>query len=289
MSKLTLERRQLSQLQRNPAEYRAVNAGLMALEAACFYTLNPQYRFQIRHDQDGDYFAFFRYLAGGRADRVFTLLFRNRARVLVGCCQIVLQERNGGIYAYFCDLKVAPAYRRRALKQLAAYLLRDSFFNRRDSLLEHYCRLQGDVPADLKLYFVNMGGQDFGRNGLVRICRRFARLFVWLARLSGRKVSLHVHIRRGYVAAANTADLNGTVAAEKKIILCNRDSARIKELDLHHAPMGSIADDPEVDYARTVVMALSDTPTQQPFTLFYTHKDGGDIPMTDFLRHSGMI
>ena len=220
---------------------------------------------------------------------MFTLLFRNSKDAVVGCCQIVLQRRGSEVYAYFCDLKVAGPYRRRALKQLAWYVLRDAFSRRTDSLLNHYCRLQGRAHTDIKLYFVNMGGKDFRDNGLVRICRHFTSLFALWARLMRRRLSLKVHIKRAYVAAANTTDLHGTVAAEKKIILYNRGYERVKELDLHHAPMGSIADDPNVDYSQTVVMALSETPTAQPFTLFYSHAQGESVVMTDFLRHSGMI
>lgn len=288
MSRLTLERHRLSQLQQQAEEYRHINQSLIALEGACFYTLNAQYRFQIRHDEGGDYFAFFRYLADGVDDHVHTLLFRNRARSVVGCCQVVFQVRRGEVYAYFCDLKVAPPYRRRALKQLAWYLLHDTFCRGDNSLLAEYCRLQGGTETDIKLYFVNMGGRDFHHNSLVRTCRYFARLFTWGARLTRRRVSLHVHLKRGYVAAANRRDLHGTVPAEKKIILCTHDNTPIKTLDLHHAPNGSVADDPDVDYSQTVVMALSETPTAQPYTLFYTHPRG-EAAATDFLRHSGMI
>lgn len=289
MSRLRLERHQLSQLQTRPEAYRAVSDSLTALEGGCFYPLNAQYQFQIRHDEAGDYFAFFRYLADGEAQNVYTLLFRNSEREVVGCCQIVLQVRGGEVYAYFCDLKVAPAYRRRALKQLALYLLRDAFSARCDSLLAHYCRLQGGESVDIKLYFVNMGGGELRHNGLVRICRYFARLFVLGARLMRRRVSLHVHIKRGWVAAANRTDLSGTVPAKKKIVLFDAGRRLVRPLDLHHAPAGTVADDPNVDYGQTVVMALSNTPTVQSFTLFYAHRAGAEMDAADFLPHPGMI
>ncbi len=286
--KLTIERHQLSELAKNPAEYHSISRQLIALEQSCIYTLNADYWFQIRHDKAGDYFAFFRYLADGLPENVFTFLFRNRAREVVGCCQLIFQHRGDEVYAYFCDLKVQKVYRKRALKQLAWSVIWDTFARQNRSLLAHYCALQGGKQVDIKLYFVNMGGKAISENGLVRICQQATRLFQYLRVFLKQNVSLNVQIKRAYIAVENSDDLSDTVPAEKQIILLNQQHEIVQALDLHHAlPNRVVVDNPNVDYRRTVVMGLSEQPTNQAFTLFLTRHHATEI--CDFLPHSGMI
>lgn len=294
MTKLFLERHQLSQLADKPALYREISQQLIDLEDEFSYVLNQAYRFKLRHDHNGDYFHFFKYLADGKAENVFALLFRNAAGELVGCCQIVFQIKGEAVWAYFCDLKVKKAYRRRALKQLAWYVLHDTFFNQNKSLLNHYCALQAackpSETVDIKMYFVNMGGQAVSQNGLLRICRHFALLFQCVKFLLRQKVSLRVHIKRGYIASDNSADLAHTVPSCKKIILFNQQFDEIGQLDLHHADVHRpIVDNPEVDYRQTVLMGLSEMPTNQAFTMFFTHENGEAIGVQDILPHTGWI
>lgn len=292
MTRLRLEKHCLAQLKREPARYQAVSRALAELEGQFVYTLSPQYNFQIRHDHegDGDYFAFFRYLADGCDERVYSLLFRNRQQQIVGCCQIVFQLRQGAAYAYVCDLKLQAAYRRRALKQLALYLIRDALFNRRDSLLDAYRRWQGPDQHDVRLYFVNMGGQDWRHNGLLQTSRRFALWFGRLARLTGRNIELAVHFQRAYLGECNPDDLSGCEAAAKQIVLLDKDNRRLKPLDLYHsAETAGRRHDPAVDYNRRVLMWLSDEATDKALTVFYTHRHGETVDVRTFLRHPGMI
>lgn len=286
--KLNIEWHSLAELAQNPSTYQSVSQQLMALERDCVYVLNADYRFQIRHDKNGDYFAFFRYLADGLPENVITFLFRNRINEVVGCCQLVFQRRGDEVYAYFCDLKVKKAYRKRALKQLAWTIIWDTLVRQNSGLLAYYCALQGGETVDIKLYFVNMGGKTIRENGLVKICHYATRVFRVLRVLLKQKVSLTVHMKRAYLAVDNCDDLRDTVPSEKQIILLNQKNEMVGTLDLHHAlPQRQVVDNPNVDYRRTVVMGLTDTPTTQPFTLFVTRHEFIEMPV--FLRHSGMI
>lgn len=294
MTKLFLERHQLSQLADKSALYREISQQLIDLEDEFSYVLNQAYRFKLRHDHDGDYFYFFKYLAEGKAENVFALLFRNAAGELVGCCQIVFQIKGEAVWAYFCDLKVKKAHRRRALKQLAWYVLHDTFFNQNNSLLNHYCTLQAackpSKTIDIKMYFVNMGGQAVSQNGLLRICRHFTLLFQCVKFLLRQKVSLCVHIKRGYIASDNSVDLAHSVPSCKKIMLFNQQFDEIGQLDLHHADVHRpIVDNPEVNYRQTVLMGLSEMPTNQAFSVFFTHENSEAIGVQDILPHAGWI
>lgn len=293
MAKLRLEKYQLSQLAENPILYHEISQQLINLENEFFYVLNQDFRFKLRHDEEGDYFAFFRHLANHQSENVFTLLFRHQNQI-VGCCQIIFQIKGNDVFAYFCDLKVQKAYRQRALKQLAWYIIRDTFLNQNNSLLNYYCALQNSIQhapiIDIKLYFVNMGGAAIHTNGLVRICRNFSILFQYMKFLLKQKVSLHIHIKRGYIASTNSADLHHTQASKKKLLILNQNLEFIGKLDLHHANATRIIqDNPNIDYSQTVLMGLSETPTNQAFTLFLTHQNGENIPITQILAHSGMI
>lgn len=280
---------QLSVLADNPNLYHTISEQLIQLEDEFSYVLNQHYRFKLRHDQDKDYFYFFKYLADHQTENVFTLLFRDKNGVILGCCQLVFQYKGQEVWAYFCDLKVKKSHRRHALKTLIWYLITDTFFNQRSSLLHHYCQRQGTKTVDIKLYFVNMGGQAINHNGLLRICRRFAWLFNILKVFLKQKVFLQVHLKRGYIANCNSDDVADSTKSQKQLILFNQHTAP-KPLALYHAhAKRPIHDDPKVDYERTVLMGLTDTPTQQAFTLFYCHQNGQAINITDLLEHSGKI